>query len=309
LDEKYKIVYEVSESVLTDIIVQTGPLSSASGSRFIGLNLNRFDLAPDGSPLSDILVANCFVRDMVYQAGGWGTVDRLTIYLCFFPRLGDGRGVRIERGMNELSVINCVFDNGEIMEYSGTVTGAHFFYNNIFMGPVWMQATGTGSVFYSNIFLSDGSRSAFINRIVNCFFYNNVFYGMTPSIAVGGTVSGQFADNTFENNITFNCQDNSMPPQGANTGSGNFPNVDPEFTEISLQTTWISSFDFTPIPGGASEGTGNSGEDLGVFGGVYSIPNYVFQPVNGLPIIQTFTAQPIINPGDDLPVRVRATGN
>ena len=297
------------QSVLNTISTQTGPLSSASGSKFIGLNFSRLNLATDNLPLSDILVANCYVRDMIYQALGWGVVDRLTIYLCFFPRSGDMSALQIERGFNEMSLINCVLDNGEDIEYSGTGTGTHFFYNNIFMGPIWLQASGTNSMFYNNAFISDGSRSAFYNRLVNCFFYNNVFYGMTPSIAVAGTVSGSFASNTFENNITFNCQDNTLPPQGSNSGSGNFPNVDPELTAISLNTNWLTNYDFTPIAGGASEGTGNSGEDLGVFGGVYSIPNYIFQPVDGLPIIQTFTAQPIINPGDDLPVRVRSTGN
>ncbi len=187
--------------------------------------------------------------------------------------------------------------------------------NNIFYAPLSKYSQGDNLIVQNNNFIGvTGSSRAFITTMIDVIIANNIFYGRTPSIEVaGGSSSTQFQRNTFTNNISFSTGDDSLPPAGGgagNTGDGNIEGSSPLFTDVPLLNTWSSDYDFTLTGGSPAEGGGSDGSDIGITGGPYPLtsPNF-FLKTTPLPTIQTFNTSTIINPDDDLDIRVKVKAN
>ena len=88
----------------------------------------------------------------------------------------------------------------------------------------------------------------------------------------------------------------------------------PEFTDVQLLSTWSSAYDFTLLSTSpalkANIPEPSALFNIGRTGGAYpwTESNMTFQP-SALPVIEILNTSTIINPGDNLPVRVKATSN
>lgn len=100
---------------------------------------------------------------------------------------------------------------------------------------------------------------------------------------------------------------------GGNTGSPNYMGS-PLFTNVSLLNTWSGAYDFTLLAGSpallANIPDGGALFDIGITGGAFpwTEANMVFQPT-ALPVIEILNTSTIINPGNNLPVHIKATSN
>ncbi len=122
----------------------------------------------------------------------------------------------------------------------------------------------------------------FINRTANnCFsnikgliVENNVFYRSEP---------GGCTDCTYNNNLTYLCNDNTLPPTSGNSvGSGNIEGVDPQWLNYPAQgaVAWTQYHDYSSSAGSPVLGTGTNGTNIGLMGGNAPVANVPVHPKN-----------------------------
>jgi hypothetical protein len=196
-----------------------------------------------------------------------------------------------------------------------TTPGNNIIANNILYGGIQIDATGTNTPILNNIFVGQtGSETAFDSKLRDCIVSNNIFYGSTPSISAGGSTSTNFQRNVFTNNLVFATGDDTMPPRGGgvgNSGSGNLTGS-PIFGNSQLLNTYSSAYDFTLQTGSpALAPAGSDGTAIGISGGLlypWPVPTLVLK-TTAAPVIQILNTSTVINPNDDLPVRIKAKSN
>ena len=208
---------------------------------------------------------------------------------------------------------NNLFESG--VYFFSTSPNSGIVSNNLFYAPLSKYSQGDNLIVQNNNFIGVTSSSrAFITTMLDVIVVNNIFYGRTPSIEiVGGSTSTQFQRNTFTNNLSFSTGDDLLPPAGGgagNTGDGNIEGSSPLFTDVPLLNTWSAAYNFTLSPGSPAMSAGSDGSDIGISGGPYPMtdPNF-FLKTTPLPTIQTLNTNTIINPNDDLDIRVRVKAN
>ena len=79
---------------------------------------------------------------------------------------------------------------------------------------------------------------------------------------------------------------------------------------MQLLNTWTGAYDFTLMTGSPALLAGSDGTDIGISGGSYPFPdaNLVLK-TTAAPVIQILNTTTVINPGADLPVRIKAKSN
>ena len=157
-----------------------------------------------------------------------------------------------------------------------------------------------------------GANSYAFSTLYDKTVANNIFYGRTPSNSAAGSASASFQRNIFTNNISISTGNDALPPAGAtNTGSGNLVSEVVGFVNVPFSNTWSSAHDFTLTPGVSQAiGAGSDGSDIGISGGPYAWTesNLVLKTTSA-PTIELLNTNTVINPGDNLPVRVKAKSN
>lgn len=295
-------------STITNVSLYNNPenTASASGAIITGLTIDNIypGLKRTGTGdyvQSDILIYNNNIR-YIYQSPSYQHVqtsnfvirdNRITDYLIIYVPTSN------------LLIRNNLFPSGYINLNSGPNTAT--ITNNILYGDIRTNNAADNIIIEHNNFI--GSNSSSVNAFSTLrsdLVSNNIFYGRSPR------GSSTFYDNIFTANVSFGTFDNTLPPAGVggqNTGSPNYEGEDPQFVNVPILNTYSANYDFTP-QGAAILGAGSDGTDIGITGGAYPWGETNFKlDTSPLPTIESFNTTTTINPGDDLPVQIRAKGN
>jgi len=256
--------------------------------------------------LENVLVQNCLFNGIL-GVFGYSEIDGMEIRDCRIA----GNAIFYSVFRNSLIRNNLIQGDIDIR----TTTTNSSIANNILYGGIDVDADGSTVTILNNNFIgATGSETAFNGNLMNVMVTNNIFYGSTPSISTGGSFSNNFRFNTFSNNIVYATGDDTMPPTGGTSGTDNngMNNIiaNPNFVNGALSNTWSTLYDFTLQAGSPALNAGSDGTDIGISGGTYPFPdaNIVLKTTD-VPVIQILNTSGVINPGDDLPVRIKANSN
>jgi hypothetical protein len=291
--------------------------SDADGTIIKGLNFTilypGFNTGPNYT-LSNILVQNCQFQYMYSQSvSAYSQVTNLEVRDCYIWSGISGYSIYFADKLSDAVIRNNLLMFGIALTYSSSPAN-NIISNNIVYGSVYINVAGSNTTVLNNNFIaSSGGDKAFATKFLDCIVANNIFFGMTPSLATGGSSSTNFQRNVFTNNLVFSTGNDLMPPDGGgagNSGSGNITGSSPSFTNVQLLNTWSSAYDFTLQGGSPALGAGSDGTDIGISGGAYPFPdaNFILK-TSPVPVIQILNTSTVINPGDNLPVRIKAKSN
>ena len=282
--------------------------SDADGAIIKGLRIDNLYPGYNTGPafvLQNVLVQNCLIS---YVTGTWGysEIDGLEMRDCYVYSAFTLYGV----------IRNSIIRNNLLTDiHLATSAYDTSIANNIIYGGInIVTESGSITILNNNFVGATGSETAFNSKLKYVMVANNIFYGSTPSISTGGSLSDEFRFNTFSNNMVYATGDDTMPPTGGTSGTDNngLDNIiaNPTFVNGAVSNTWLDSYDFTLQAGSPAIGTGSDGLDIGIYGGTYPFPdtNFVLKTTDA-PVIQILNTSGVINPGDDLPVRVKAKSN
>ena len=294
---------------LTNIADNT---SDADSTKIIGLQFNILYLAYNTGPaytLENILVQSCQIAYIYAWGSSYSPIDGLEIRDCYFTN--STYNLYTNRPLDNVLIRNNLF-LGPI-QFSSTTAGSNIIVNNILYDGIYIVAEGTATIIINNNFMgATGTETAFNTKLKDCLVSNNIFYGSTPSISTGGSTSGNFERNAFTNNLVHSTGDDTMPPTGGGTGNSGSGNIiaNPDFVDVQMLNTWSSTYDFTLQGGSQAINAGSDGTDIGITGGSYAITGTNFAlKTTAAPVIQILNTSTVINPGVDLPVRIKAKSN
>ena len=290
--------------------------SDADGTIIKGLKFKYLYPGVNTGPsflLQNILVQNCQIQYIYNSGSSTSPIDGFELRDCYITAIVAGSaGTYFAKQATNVIIRNNLLLTG--ISFASTTPGSNIITNNIIYGDIYVSAVGTNTTITNNNFIaSSGGDSAFKTKLQDCIVANNIFYGSTPSISTGGSNSSSFQRNVFTNNLVFSTGDDTMPPTGGeagNSGTGNITAVSPSFTNVQLLNTWSSGYDFALQGGSPAINAGSDGTDIGISGGSYPFPtaNFVLK-TTAVPVIQILNTSTIINPGDNLPVRIKANSN
>jgi hypothetical protein len=224
---------------------------SSSGTRVYGLVMSTLSINPgfSGSQpnqrvLNDFIFERCQLTS-AYYGPSQGELSDLTFRNCIFS--GSYAAFLYNVPQTNILYINCVFSGAIIYGNSLNANGNVVIRNSIFM---------------------DRTTSIFQNSIAGLVLENNIFYRAEPSGCVGCT---------FNNNLTYLCNDNALPPtSGNNVGSGNIVNVAPMFASYpQLGAAFSFAHNYALQTGSPAIGSGTNSTNIGLTGGS--------APVNNIP--------------------------
>jgi hypothetical protein len=298
-------------SVLDNIVLSNNAAndSDADGAIIKDLQFRDLVVGVNTGPaflLQNVLVQNCLFNSVyTYQYGSYSPVDSLEIRGC---QLG---ALNFYFGVSNSLFVNNLIDDFNLRGAADNITIA----NNIIYGGIYIVSeSGTSTIVNNNFIGATATETAFNWKLKYTMIANNIFYGSTPSIGVNGSFSNEFAFNTFSNNLVYATGDDTMPPTGGTSGTDNngLNNLlgNPNFVNGAINNTWSAAYDFTLQAGSPALGAGSDGLDIGISGGNYPFPgsNLVLKTA-AAPVIQILNTAGLINPGDDLPVRIKAKSN
>ncbi len=292
--------------------------NDSDGTIITGLNFTflwpGFDTGPD-FVLENILIQNCQFQYLynINTLNGYSPIDGFEIRDCYVWGSIGGYGLYFSLLATNVIIRNNVILYGHY--FQSTTPGNIIISNNILFDGIQIKANGSNATILNNNFIaSSGSDAAFFTEMKDCIVANNVFYGMTPSVSnSGNSTSTNFQRNLFNNNLVYSTGDDVMPPAGGgvgNTGSGNITGTSPLFTNVQLLNTWSSAYDFSLQVGSPALNAGSDGTDIGITGGAFPFPgtNLILK-TSAVPVIQILNTTTVINPGDNLPVRIKVKSN
>ncbi|MEP5612750.1 MAG: hypothetical protein ABJP45_10900 [Cyclobacteriaceae bacterium] len=304
------------QSTMLDVTLRNNidNTSDASNSSVTGLTIRDiYTTIYPGAPtitLEGLKISNCQIQELQNLCCGttYAPVNNMEIFGNYFTE-----SVDFANQATNIIVRNNLFDGNVYFASSNPNSGVVS--NNIFYGAVGKASQGDNLIIQNNNFIgATGSTAAFISVMIDAIVVNNIFYGRTPSVTTGGgSTSTNFQRNTFTNNLSFSTGDDLLPPAGggiSNQGSGNLEATAPLLTNVPLLSTWASTYDFTLGAGSLAIDGGSDNSDIGISGGPYPFTevNFILK-TTAIPTIQIFNTSTVINPGDDLDVRVKAKAN
>jgi len=294
------------ESIVGDITLSnTGTLSeNGSGSIITGLRITEVDLNENtGIDMQDVEFYNNVIGRINLAASR--TADN---FLFRYNYIYSTSGYAfILYGL----IDNSVFRNNVIKGqwwFDNTSPSSNTVNNNLIYGNIKFNALGTSTMFINNNFIGDGT-SSFLTNLRDCTVNNNIFFGRAPN---GATT---FHGNSFNNNISWQTSANVLPPAAIggpnNIGQDNKPMEDPLFTIMpALTNSWNPTHDFTLQGGSPALLSGSDGTDIGITGGPNPwLDGNLILRTTAIPTIESLNTSGVVNPGDNLKVRVRVKGN
>ncbi len=283
--------------------------STVRGLKFDNLYIIRNNIGAPDYISEDVTISNCQFIQMSTGSYYYARIDSLTLYDNYITS-----GLAFDRTVTKLQLRNNLI-NGQIYF---TATGYHsgIISNNIIYAYLRKNSSGDDLIIQNNNFIGASGTTAFNVTMLDAIIANNIFYGRTPSIvAAGGSSSTSFQRNVFNNNLAYGTENDELPPSGGdsnNSGDENLEGDSPLFADVDILSTWSSSYDFTldtSTPSPAID-AGSDNSDIGITGGPYPWTESNFSlNTTAFPTIQTFNVNTIINPGDDLDVRIKVKAN
>lgn len=312
LDKDIPLTSNMGSITLTNNVDGT---SEADGTIIKGLSTSAINLGAETGPdfvLENILIQNCSIG-YIYIASGstYSPSDNVEIRDNYIWGSTSGWGIYLYKYVNNYLIRNNLIINN--IGFFQVTPGVNIVTNNILYGNIRIDSEGSNTTIINNDFIGATGSGAFNSNLRDCIVANNIFYGVTPSVTGGGnSTSGTFQRNVFTNNLAYSTGNDAMPPSGggaSNSGSGNLVGS-PLFVDVQLLNTWSSAYDFTLQGGSPALSAGSDGTDIGISGGSYPMTgtNFVLK-TTAAPVIQILNTSTVINPGDDLPVRVKANAN
>lgn len=300
------------ESTMTDITLRNNVdnTSNPSNSTITGLDVR--DITPNKRTgldytLSGVKIYNCQINRLWWSNQSiYPVLDGIEIYDNYFTSTINFANV----------VLNGLIRNNLITSIDFISSGSQsaIITNNIIYGSIDKSSQGDNIIIQNNVFVgSKGNTNAF-NTMLDAIVANNIFYGRTPSISsTGNSTSTNFQRNVFTNNLSYETGNDELPPAGGgvgNSGDGNIEGSSPLFTNVLLLNSWSSDYNFTLLAGSPALNAGSDGTDIGITGGPYPFTgtNFILK-TTPLPTIQILNTSTVINPGDDLDVRIKAKSN
>jgi hypothetical protein len=295
-------------SVITTIVLTNNLTdgTNSSGTVITGLDMDYIYLGTNqglsGDTLRDVTIHNTQV-DYIVGNSNYLPLKNLQIYNTDVISY-----LSLSNHISGNSVIrNNLFRNNYVIIGSGTPCDL-VIANNIIYGYVDISATQSSVAILNNNFIGSTGQYAF-NNLIDKTVANNIFYGRAPAAGTAANVRRSI----FTNNISISTSRDALPPvgDGTNTGSGNIVGGVVGFVNVPFSNTWSSAHDFT-LAVGVSEAinAGSDGTDMGITGGPYAWTesNYSLKTTSA-PTIELLNTNTVINPGDNLPVRVKAKSN
>jgi hypothetical protein len=221
------------------------------------LNKRLIIVGPGHNPTGEMsLTAN--IRDVnIAEASGSVFIGLVINRSLSFSRSVDNITVRRCR-INRIESIyytgnNWMIENSIIGYFRGSSTKS---LNLVVKNCVISQSLNfiRSGIILNNLFLGSGGQS--FSGVDLSIIQNNIFYGTSP----------QGAENSaFNNNLTFQSTDNSLP-YGTNTGHNNLVNIDPQFV-LYTDGSFSYDHDYHLRPGSPGIGAATDGGDIGIYGG------------------------------------------
>lgn len=315
VDKDIPLLSRMTNITLTNNVDNT---SDADGTIITGLYFQYLYPGLNTGPnylLENVTVRNCQLG-YIYSssASTHSPLDNLEVRDCYITTSVGGYSMYMSDKLSNSVIRNNLMLNGIGLLYSSSAA-SNIISNNIIYGSIYVNVAGSNTTILNNNFMaSSGGDHAFNSKFQDCLVTNNIFYGITPSfLNGGGSTSTEFQRNNFTNNLVYSTGDDTMPPSGGgsgNSGSGNITGQSPLFTNAQLLNTWSTDYDFTLQGGSPAIDAGSDGTDIGISGGSYPFTdaNFVLKTTHA-PVIQILNTGTVINPGDDLPVRIKANSN
>lgn len=174
---------------------------------------------------------------------------------------------------------NLVFRHNYVVVAALNYPSSTLFANNIVHSGGYLTTSNSPSVLITNnLFM--GYYWYALSSVSNALITNNIFWQSTP-------VYGGVNNCTFENNITYQTPDNTIP-YGTNSGSSNLVGVNPQFTNAP-DNTLNFTYNYDLLPASAGNNAGTDGTDIGIYGGVAPWPNQT--GLARIPFITSFNLQ------------------
>ncbi|MEM7103709.1 MAG: hypothetical protein AAF502_11295 [Bacteroidota bacterium] len=214
-----------------------------------------------GSKISGLTLTNyLYIRDQDM------VIERNQINRTIF--LGDGATQNVSNCVIKQNFLFNGYNNAGISYSASAQRGNILIANNIIQTPISLTGSGASGIIINNTFRFDS----------NSWSLNADGFSIINNISANGNVTIN-AGNSFFNNIGNSTQ---YP-----AGNGNQQNV-PGGDVFTLETGSVDNDTYyQTAPGSVAEGTGQSGEDCGAFGGGTA---YVLSGIPSIPTIYEFVA-------------------
>lgn len=284
---------------------------NASGSTITGLTISEIRLGVQNGAaytLSDVTINNCRITTLSGVSGGV-PINNLLVHSNDITS-----SVRIYNLISGDSWFRNNVIRANYLDFRSSSPSTITITNNILYCYIYITSATTSIPILNNNFVGASAASYAFGLINEKLISNNIFYGRTPAANNAGTDSPSLTNSIFNNNLSISTGNDVLPPAGtSNSGSNNLVTVSPSFTNVPVNGTWSSSYDFTLLTGpppSAAIDAGSDGTDIGITGGFYPWvePNLVLKTTAG-PTIEILNTGTIINPGDSLAVRVKVKSN
>ncbi len=284
--------------------------SNPSNSTIKGMQISvltlRFQSGSVTYNLDGVTVENCFVSTITGTSAAIISTANLQVIdsrFSSFTLTGSNTNLLIR---NNLITTAITFNSS--LPQSVIIT------NNILYASISKVSEGDSFIIKNNNFIGSKNSNIAFSSMRDAVIANNIFYGRTPSnFTTGESNSTSFQRNIFTNNLTHETGNDDLPPVGGGvsiTGDGNIEATSPLFVDVPILNSWADTHDFTLQAGSPVLGAGSDGEDIGITGGPFGFTESNFQlDTTPLPTIQILNTSTVINPGDDLDVRIRAKSN
>ncbi len=222
--------------------------ASGAGSKFFGIRVNY---TQDSFSDNNLPIDSLFFED-VYFTSPNGMISNYT-----YP--------------TNLVVRNCVLHGADLKQ---NVNSSATFSHCIFEGSGPFDSNGSLLVEYC-LFQGNNHLDDVVGGVIqNCIFYD-------------GTMGTPLSLSTFNNCMSFNLTNNTLPP-GTNIGSGNQSGVDPLFVNNPINAAFSFTLDYHLQAGSPALTAATDGGEIGVYGGPNSTFSLSGEPLNS-PIIRDFT--------------------
>jgi hypothetical protein len=240
-----------------------------------GITFARFNssLSSSGSRIYGCRLSSGISINANFNGGSYPqmTLNNFIFERCWIRNVG----IESRRNTSNVTIRNCLFSdswNGVTFGAWGEVDPANGWYTNIIVTKCLFSGSGSGIggggidfngnlVIRNCLFLDNVLQS--LDNIVEAVFENNVWYRAETKNASSTNVTNC----TFNNNLTYLCNNNAMPPVG-NIGSGNIVNQNPLFTTYpALGAPFAWAQNYALLAGSPAIGTGTNGTDIGINSG------------------------------------------